>query len=145
MQFRWLVLEICPKYRAYVWQKRSLVWYVTDGRAICDCSCVVHQSTENGRGGSLLEILNYLPDGGHFSRVPMWFQNTLHIQVHNLTWCASPKKSTLCQADNTRSEPLLCVGPAHFSFWIQVRVLPTVQKFRPTRQLDNFFSVFLSL
>ena len=26
------------------------------------------------RGGSLLEILNYLPDGGHFSRVPMWFQ-----------------------------------------------------------------------
>ncbi len=23
-----------------------------------------------GRGGSLLEILNYLPDGGHFPRVP---------------------------------------------------------------------------
>ncbi len=28
----------------------------------------------DSRGGSLLEILNYLPDGGHFSRVPIWFQ-----------------------------------------------------------------------
>ena len=36
------------------------------------------------RGGSLLEILKYLPDGGHFSRVPMWFQiqGKFQFQVH---------------------------------------------------------------
>ncbi len=39
-----------------------------------------------------------------------YYSDTLHIQVHKLTWCAWPKKSTLCQADNTRSEPLLIKG-----------------------------------
>ncbi len=55
------------------------------------------------RGGS--EILNYLPDRGQFSWVPF---------TGNLM-CLT-KKSTLCQADNTRSEPLLMNEWIHSGF-----------------------------
>ena len=70
------------------------------------------------RGGSLPEILNYLPDRGQFSRVPVLIKVhvkflfqihiSVHIQVHKLTWCAWPKKVHFDrQITLVRSEPLL--------------------------------------
>ncbi len=45
-----------------------VIWMQTDDRNYTQkCTGIISVN----RGGSLLEILNYLPDGGHFSRVPM--------------------------------------------------------------------------
>ncbi len=53
----------------------------------------VRNSYGKVRSGSLPKILNYLPDRGQFSRVPVLIQ--IHIELQKFTWCAWPKKYTL--------------------------------------------------
>ncbi len=64
---------------------------------------ILRHSSDLGytRGGSLMEILNYLPDGGHFSRVPMWFQiqGKSQFQVHvRHIYCKLDKLYTFCES-----------------------------------------------
>ncbi len=81
----------CLQLGGYVWRMP----YLSD----VTLSCSV-------RDGSLPEIFNYLPDGARFS----WVSLLILIQVK---FPISPfrrgTKSTLCQADNTRSVPLLAL------------------------------------